>query len=155
MKNHKNLLKDENGFTLIEVISVLIILGVLSAVAVPKYVALEEDAKNRAIDAGIAELNGREKLMWARYLLSDTGYTDDTVLDTALFTAMTTELYYDLGDSYKWVQLSDPSDPNSVEISLTNPDGATGGRLNFQKMVKGVKLQRLPSTRGQPAIWIR
>ena len=144
MKNHKNLLRDENGFTLIEVISVLIILGVLSAVAVPKYVALEEDAKNRAVDAGIAELNGREKLMWARFLLADSGIDDGI-----LFASMIAGEYYDLGEHYKWQ--SDIYNPISV---IANPI-ITGGGLTFQKMKTGVSLQRLPSARGQPAIWIR
>lgn len=144
MKNHKNLLRDENGFTLIEVISVLIILGVLSAVAVPKYVALEEDAKNRAVDAGIAELNGREKLMWARFLLADGGIDDGI-----LFASMIAGEYYDLGEHYKWQ--SDIYNPISV---IANPI-ITGGGLTFQKMKTGVSLQRLPSARGQPAIWIR
>ncbi len=149
MKNHKNLLKDENGFTLIEVISVLIILGVLSAVAVPKYVALEEDAKNRAIDAGIAELNGREKLMWARYLLADGGYIDDGTL----FASMIAGEYYDLGEeNYTWGSKTDPSDP--IPIIPNEPD-VDGGSLRFQNMKNSVSLQRLASARGQPAIWIR
>jgi prepilin-type N-terminal cleavage/methylation domain-containing protein len=149
MKSHKNLLKDENGFTLIEVISVLIILGVLSAVAVPKYVALEEDAKNRAIDAGIAELNSREKLMWARFLLADGGYTDDGTL----FASMIAGGYYDLGEeNYTWGSKTDPSDP--IPIISKNPD-VDGGALGFQNMKTSVRLQRLPSSREQSAIWIR
>ncbi|OQX04363.1 MAG: hypothetical protein BWK80_53805 [Desulfobacteraceae bacterium IS3] len=146
MKNHKNLLRDENGFTLIEVISVLIILGVLSAVAVPKYVALEEDAKNRAVDAGIAELNGREKLMWARFLLADSGIDDGI-----LFASMIAGEYYDLGEHYKWGSRSNLTDFTTI---IPNPD-IDGGALRFQKMKIGVSLERLASARGQPAIWIR
>lgn len=151
MNHHKNFLQDERGFTLIEVISVLIILGVLSAVAVPKYIALEDDARNRAIDAGIAELNGREKLMWARFLLADGGYTNDEDLFKDSVNSMIAGGYYDLGENYKWGSRTNLTDLFAI---VTNPD-IDGGALRFQGMKTSVKLQRLPSSREQPAIWIR
>ena len=56
------------------IIAVLIILGILAAVAVPRYIDLEQNAKERAIDAAISELNGRESLVWADVKISQTGY---------------------------------------------------------------------------------
>ncbi len=63
----KNPLKNQKGFTLIEIIAVLIILGILAAVAIPKYFDLQEDAAKSALRQAIAELVSRDNLMWSKY----------------------------------------------------------------------------------------
>ena len=45
------IVKDEKGFTLIEIIAVLVIMGILAAVAIPKFFSMQDQAKQAAIDA--------------------------------------------------------------------------------------------------------
>lgn len=47
------MLKNKGGFTLIELVMIIIILGILAAVAIPKYVDLTGDARRSAIKAGL------------------------------------------------------------------------------------------------------
>ncbi|WP_353119866.1 prepilin-type N-terminal cleavage/methylation domain-containing protein [Nitratidesulfovibrio sp.] len=68
-QNRKNR-KKEAGFTLIEIIAVLVILGVLAAVAVPKYFDLQENARQSAVDAAAAELQARLNQSFAQALLA-------------------------------------------------------------------------------------
>ena len=90
---HQKSFRNKDGFTLVEIIAVLIILGILASVAVPRYIDLEDSSKQTAIDSVISELNGRESLTWANQKIS-TGYDDDQkILDA---------FDYNLGSHYTW-----------------------------------------------------
>ena len=74
--------KKQMGFTLIEIVMVLVLLGILSAVAVPKYFDLREQAEQRALDATAAELQSRIMAHFAQNLMSATKPTcSDAVKD--------------------------------------------------------------------------
>ena len=71
----KNIMRDEKGFTLIEIISVLLILGVLAANATPRLVDLTTSAREMAAVAAIAEVKARCSLTYAKQLLLANGNT--------------------------------------------------------------------------------
>ena len=133
-------LSNRRGFTLIELIAVLLVLSILGALAIPRYVALDANANSKAVDAAVSELNGREGVIWADVKFSGTGY-DPVAGDNDVWTVMkndqTLSFPY-LGSAYNWI------------VGPT----ATGGTLSFRNQ-PGVPLIRTASTSSTPARWSR
>ncbi|MFZ0726132.1 MAG: prepilin-type N-terminal cleavage/methylation domain-containing protein [Desulfobacterales bacterium] len=123
-------ISEEKGFTLIELMAVLVIMGVLFSVAVKKYSNISVSAELRAIDMGISELNTRETLTWANLIIGQGNYPGDEVV----WAAMTT--YTEIGSSYKWA---------------VGPDREAGGQLAFGSQV--IPLKRDASTLQVAAKW--
>jgi prepilin-type N-terminal cleavage/methylation domain-containing protein len=103
-------LKQEEGFTLVEVIAVLVILGILAAVAIPKFFDMQNTARERAIEGAIGELNGQVALAFAQNALNGgpaggyDGYTGDLGAEFAV-----------TGQA--------PDTPGSGTIGFVNPAG--------------------------------
>lgn len=73
MTQSKNDRRKEKGFTLIEIIAVLVILGILAAVAVPKYFELTTNANVAAVNAAGAEVQARINQVFGRELINAVG----------------------------------------------------------------------------------
>ena len=60
---------NQSGFTLIEIVIVLVLLGILAATAVPKYFDLQKEARFKAAQSAVAEAQARLNGTFASNLL--------------------------------------------------------------------------------------
>ncbi|EKO3845560.1 type II secretion system protein [Vibrio harveyi] len=59
-------LKNNNGFTLIELVVVIVILGILAVVAAPKFLNLQEDARDSALAGLAGSIDGAAGIVYGK-----------------------------------------------------------------------------------------
>lgn len=87
-------LRDQRGFTLIEIIMVIVLLGIIAAIAIPKYVDLRKDAEDATADGIVGAIVSSAAI----------GYADRAVKGTS---PVTYPSLTDLQDTYLRAQKVD------------------------------------------------
>lgn len=62
--------KNKNGFTLIEVLLVVVILGILASIAVPRFMTSEKQAKEKSCQIQVSEIRTQIE----KYFFNTNGY---------------------------------------------------------------------------------
>jgi prepilin-type N-terminal cleavage/methylation domain-containing protein len=119
-------IRNEKGFTAIEIIAVMIILGILAALIVPRIITLDDSAARQALKHAVEELNTRERLVWTNVKLS--GITKDI-------------------DETVWQQMKEHLDVGADEASID----IEGGTLRVGST--SITISRTPSNYTQPGVW--
>jgi prepilin-type N-terminal cleavage/methylation domain-containing protein len=116
--NVENVNAGQKGFTLIEIIAVLVILGMLAAVAVPKYLSLQQSAAAQTIQAALGAGISQATLDYSQQLLG--GDTSAKAITDA--TADLTANYNIIGDfTFGYAAAA-----NGITVTVTGGSDASG-----------------------------
>lgn len=111
--------RNQHGFTLIEIIAVLVILGILAAVAIPKYQDLKTQSADQSIKGALAAGASQAAMSYAQATMTNPA----AAITTAV--AALTASYTTLGDfTYTYAA----SGSTGITVTLAGGVASTGGK---------------------------
>ncbi|MEC4725448.1 type II secretion system GspH family protein [Shewanella sp. D64] len=119
----------QNGFTLIELVVVIIILGILAVTAAPKFINLQSDARVSALQGMRAAIQGANSLVYSKAAISG---QESLALGATPPPAVNIGTGTDAVTNFGYIQSDQDELENAIDVkfdvgtSATDPTNTTG-----------------------------
>ncbi|WP_297896302.1 type II secretion system protein [Shewanella sp.] len=117
-------MKRQQGFTLIELVVVIIILGILAVTAAPKFINLQGDARVSALNGLKASIQGANTLVYSKAALAGLEKASTATFVDIAGTPGTgaTEIADDVSTIFGYMDGTKTNFPRALEISIESLD---------------------------------
>ena len=122
-------MKNQSGFTLIELVAVIVLLGVLAVTALPRFIDLRGDARQGVLESVAASLQSAAVQVYAKALMQDSLANTDTVSDNGVL--IDTRLGYPRANSVGNEDISDLVDISGDDSLVFQPGGGAVRRVGY------------------------
>lgn len=139
-------MKKQNGFTLIELVVVIIILGILAVTAAPKFINLQSDARKSTLQGMKGTIQAANSLVFAKAALVGKEKSGNTTVDIN-DTTVTTD---DVAISYGYLQATETAFERALEAEFDAKADPQTGTADWIIEESGT-----PGTDGQVVIYQR